>query len=57
MQNVMVLTLNPILSRYVIAQRNGYATLKTFRPEIGVAKFVITLPLEVERAVVLEQAT
>ena len=57
MQNVMVLTLNPILSRYVIAKRNGYATMKAFQPEIGGAKFVITLPLEVERAVTLEQAS
>ena len=53
----MVRTLNPILSRYVIAQRNGYATMKAFRPEIGGAKFVITLLLEVERAVALEQAS
>ena len=53
----MVLTLNPILSRYVITQRNGYATVKAFRREIGGAKFVITLPLEFERAVPSEQAS
>ncbi len=53
----MGLTLTPIPSRYVIAQRNGYATMKAFQPEIGGAKFVITLPLEVERAVTLEQAS
>ena len=53
----MGLTLNPILSRYVIAQRNGYATLRAFRPEIGGAKFVIRLPLETEPTVALEQAS
>ena len=53
----MGLTLNPIPSRYVIARRNGNATLKAFRPEIGGAKFVITMPLELERAVALEQAS
>jgi len=53
----MVLTLNPIPSRYVIAQRNGYATMKAYRPKIGGVKFVITLPPEVERAVPLEQAS
>ncbi len=53
----MVLTLNPILSRYVIAQSNGYATMKAYWPEIGGSKFVITLPLEVERVVALEQAS
>ena len=47
----MGLTLTPIPSRYVIAQRNGYATVKAVRPEIGGAKFVITLLLEVERPV------
>ncbi len=57
MQNVTALTLNPILSRYVIAQRNGYAIMKAFRPEIGGAKFVIRLPLETERTVAVEQAS
>ncbi len=53
----MGLTLNPIPSRYVNARRNDFATMKAFRPEIGGAEFVITLPLEVERAVPLEQSS
>ncbi len=51
MQNVMGLTLNPIPSRYVIARRNDFATMKAFRPEVGGAEFVITLLLEFERPV------
>ncbi len=57
MQNVIGLTLNPIPNRYVIAQRDGYAIMKAFRPEIGGAKFVIRLPLETEPTVALEQVS